>query len=80
MTTMTHAKYDELQKKMDKLYSDFIDLAADAEESNEDMIKVSEWVDEEMSKIFRWTNTDDEKVLAELQADHDKLKEMLLEC
>lgn len=76
---MTHEKYDELQKKMDKLYSDFIDLGADAEESNEDFSKVSEWLDEEMSKIFRWANTDDEKVLAELRADYNKLKEML-EC
>lgn len=76
---MTHEKYDELQKKMDKLYSDFIDLAADAEESNEDFSKVSEWVDKEMSKIFRWANTDDKKILADLQADYDKLSEML-EC
>lgn len=75
---MTHKKYDELQKKMEQLYSDFIDLGADAEESNEDFSKVSEWLDEEMSKIFRWANTDDEKVLAELRADYFKLKGMLL--
>ena len=79
MTTMTHAKYDELQKKMDKLADDYIDVMAERE-SNEDLDMTSEWLDEEMSKIFRWANTDDEKVLAELQDDHDKLKEMLLEC
>ena len=74
---MTHEKYNELQKKMDKLYSDFIDLAADAEESNEEFNEVSEWLDEEMSKIFRWADTDDEEVLAELQDDYLKLKSML---
>jgi len=79
MTTMTHEKYDELQQKIDKLASDYIDEMAEIE-SNEDLDMTSEWLDEEMSKIFRWANTDDEKVLAELQAYHDKLKEMLLEC
>lgn len=75
---MTHEKYNELQKKMDKLVSDFVDEMAEIE-SNEDLDMTSEWLDEEMSKIFRWANTDDEKVLAELQADYNKLKEML-EC
>ena len=77
---MTHEKYDELQKKMDKLYSDFVDLGADIEKRGDDMNKLSEWVDDQMDDIFKWANTDDEKVLAELQADYDKLKEMLLEC
>lgn len=78
---MTHAKYNELQKKMDQLYSDFIDLGADTEERDEDMIKVSEWVDDQMDDIFKWANDHDaeEKVLAELRADYNKLKEML-EC
>lgn len=76
---MTHEKYNELQKKMDKLYSDFVDVAADIEKRGDDMNKLSEWVDDQMDDIFKWANTDDEKVLAELQADHDKLKEML-EC
>lgn len=77
---MTHEKYNELQKKMDKLYSDFVDVAADIEKRGEDISKVSEWVDKEMEEIFNWANTDDEKVLAELRADYFKLKEMLLEC
>lgn len=77
---MTHEKYDELQNKMDKLYSDFVDLGADIEESGDDMNKLSEWLDEKMEAIFNWANTDDEKVLAELRADYFKLKEMLLEC
>ena len=76
---MTHEKYNELQKKMDKLYSDFVDVAADIE-TDEDITKVSEWVDDQMDDIFKWANTDDEKVLAELRADYFKLKEMLLEC
>lgn len=76
---MTHEKYNELQKKMDKLYSDFVDVAADIE-TDEDIAKVSEWVDDQMDDIFNWANTDDEKVLAELRADYFKLKEMLLEC
>ena len=74
---MTHEKYNELQKKMDKLYSDFVDVAADIE-TDEDITKVSEWVDDQMDDIFKWANTDDEKVLAELRADYFKLKEMLL--
>lgn len=78
MTTMTHEKYNELQKKMDKLASDYVDVMAEIE-SNEDLDMTSEWLDEEMSKIFRWANTDDEKVLAELRSDYAKLKEML-EC
>lgn len=78
MTTMTHEKYNELQKKMDKLASDFVDEMAEIE-SNEDLDMTSEWLDEQMHKIFRWANTDDEKVLAELHADYNNLKEML-EC
>ena len=74
---MTHEKYNELQKKMDKLASDYVDVMAEIE-SNEDLDMTSEWLDEEMSKIFRWANTDDEQVLAELRADYIKLKEMLL--
>lgn len=74
---MTHEKYNELQKKMDKLYSDFVDVGADIEKRGDDMNKLSEWLEEKMHAIFRWANTDDEKVLAELQDDHDKLKEML---
>lgn len=73
---MTHEKYNELQKKMDKLVSDLVDEMAEIE-SNEDLDMTSEWLDEEMSKIFRWANTDDENVLAELNADYAKLKEML---
>lgn len=75
---MTHEKYNELQKKMDKLASDFVDQMAEIE-SNEDLDMTSEWLDEKMSAIFRWANTDDEKVLAELRSDYSKLKEML-EC
>ena len=78
MTTMTHEKYNELQKKMDKLASDYVDVMAEIE-SNEDLDMTSEWLDEEMSKIFRWANTDDENVLAELAVDYAKLKKML-EC
>lgn len=76
MTTMTHEKYNELQKKMDKLASDYVDEMAEIE-SYEDLDMTSEWLDAEMSKIFRWANTDDENVLAELKADYAKLKEML---
>lgn len=76
MTTMTHEKYNELQKKMDKLASDFVDEMAEIE-SNEDLDMTSEWLDEKMHNIFRWANTDDESVLAELQDDYLKLKSML---
>lgn len=75
---MTHEKYNELQKKKDKLVSDFVDEMADIE-TEEDIETVSAWLDEKMDEMFNWVNTDDEKVLAELQADRDKLKEML-EC
>lgn len=78
MTTMTHEKYNELQKKMDKLASDFVDEMADIE-TEEDIEIVSAWLDEKMDEMFNWVNTDDEKVLAELRADYIKIKEML-EC
>lgn len=75
---MTHEKYNELQKKMDKLVSDFVDEMADIE-TEEDIETVSAWLDEKMDEMFNWADTDDEKVLAELHADYIKLKEML-EC
>ena len=74
---MTHAKYNELQKKMDKLASDYVDEMAEIE-SNEDLDMTSEWLDDKMDAIFKWANTDDEKVLAELRSDYFKLKGMLL--
>lgn len=78
---MTHENYNELQKKMDQLYSYFIEVAADTETAGEDMSKVSEWVDNNIQPIINWAKDHDaeEKVLAELQADYNKLKEML-EC
>ena len=77
MTTMTHEKYNELQKKMDKLADEYIDVMAEIE-SNEDLDMTSEWLDDKMEEIFKWANTDDEKVLAELRSDYFKLKGMLL--
>ena len=77
MTTMTHEKYKELQKKMDKLVSDFVDEMADIE-TDEDIETVSAWLDEKMDAMFNWVDTDDEKVLAELRSDYFKLKDMLL--
>lgn len=74
---MTHEKYNELQKKMDKLASDFVDELAEIE-TDQDVDKVSAWLDEKMDAIFNWANTDDEKVLAELRSDYFKLKGMLL--
>lgn len=74
---MTHEKYNELQKKMDKLVSDFVDEMADIE-TEEDIETVSAWLDEKMDEMFNWVNTDDEKVLAELRSDYFKLKGMLL--
>lgn len=74
---MTHEKYNELQKKMDKLASDFVDEMTEIE-NNEDIDMASEWLDDKMDAIFEWANTDDEKVLAELRADYFKLKAMLL--
>lgn len=74
---MTHEKYNELQKKMDKLASDFVEEMAEIE-TQEDLTKVSEWLDDKMHNIFRWANTNDEKVLAELRSDYFKLKDMLL--
>lgn len=77
MTKMTHEKYNELQKKMDKLVSDFVDEMADIE-TEEDVNTVSMWLDEKMDAMFNWVDTDDEKVLAELRSDYFKLKDMLL--
>lgn len=75
MTTMTHEKYNELQKKMDKLASDYVDEMAEIESKGEEM--TSEWLYDHMCKIIIWADTDDENVLAELQADYAKLKAML---
>lgn len=77
MTTMTHEKYNELQKKMDKLAGDYIDVMAERESKNLEL--TSEWLDTHMEEIYKWADTDDEEVLAELRADYNKLKEML-EC
>lgn len=78
---MTHEKYNELQKKMDQLYSDFVEVAADIETADDDMSKVSEWVDDNIQPIINWAKDHDaeEEVLNELQTDYNKLKEML-EC
>ena len=75
MTKMTHAKYNELQKKMDKLADEYIDVMAERESKNLEL--TSKWLDDKMDAIFNWANTDDEKVLVELKADYEKLKEML---
>ena len=75
MTTMTHEKYNELQKKMDKLADDYVDTMAEIEKNGGEM--TSEWLDTHMEEIYKWANTDDEEVLAELHDDCLKLKEML---
>lgn len=74
---MTHEKYNELQKKMDKLASDFVDVMEERESKNLEL--TSEWLDTHMEDIYKWVDTDDEEVLAELHADYTNLKEML-EC
>ena len=73
---MTHEKYNELQKKMDKLVSDFVDEMAERESKNLEL--TSDWLDTHMDAMFNWVNTDDEKVLVELRSDYFKLKDMLL--
>ena len=77
MTTMTHTKYNELQKKIDKLAYEYIDVMAERESKNLEL--TSEWLDTHMEEIYKWADTDDEEVLAELHDDYLKLKEML-EC
>lgn len=81
MTTMTHEKYNELQKKMDKLYSDFVDVAAEVEKLGDDMQEVSKWIYDNINPIIEWAiaHNADEKILADLQADYDELNKML-EC
>lgn len=74
---MTHEKYNELQKKMDKLASDFVEEMAEIEKNGGEM--TSEWLDNEMNTILEWVDTTDSSVLAELAVDYAKLKEML-EC
>lgn len=74
---MTHDKYNELQKKLDKLFSDFVDVLADIE-TQEDLDNASQWADYHYNQILEWANTTDTKVLNELQQDYFKLKEMLL--
>lgn len=75
MTKMTHAKYNELQKKMDQLADEYIYVMAEIESKNLEL--TSEWLDTNMEEIYKWADTDDEEVLAELHDDYLKLKEML---
>ena len=75
MTKMTHEKYNELQKKMDQLADEYIDVMAEIEKNGGEM--TSEWLDTNMEEIFKWADTDDEEVLSELQDDYSKLKSML---
>lgn len=77
---MTHEKYNELQKKMDKLYSDFVDVAAEVEKRGDDMQEVSKWIDDNINPIIEWAiaHNADEKILADLQADYDELNKMLV--
>lgn len=80
MTTMTHEKYNELQKKMDKLYSDFLDELTDIE-TEEDVSYMMLWVDNHISLVDLWArrNGADVETLLEIESDSVKLKEML-EC
>lgn len=73
---MTHEKYNELQKKIDKLASDYVDVMAEIE-SNEDINLASKWLDNEIEAILEWADTNDSTVLAELAIDYSKLKGML---
>lgn len=73
---MTHEKYNELQKKMDKLASDFVDEMAEIE-SDEAINLASKWLDNEIDAILEWADTNDSTVLAELAVDYSKLKGML---
>ena len=75
MTKMTHEKYNELQKKMDKLADDYIDVMAERESKNLEL--TSEWLDTHMEEIYKWADTDDEEVLTELHDNYLKLREML---
>lgn len=75
MTKMTHEKYNELQKKMDKLASDFVDEMTEIEKNGGEM--TSDWLDTHMEEIYTWADTYDGEVLAELRADYLTLKEML---
>ena len=72
---MTHEKYNELQKKMDKLADEYIDVMAERESKNLEL--TSEWLDTHMEEIYKWADTDDEEVLTELHDDYLKLKSML---
>ena len=72
---MTHEKYNELQKKMDQLAEEYIDVMAERESKNLEL--TSEWLDTHMEDIYKWADTDEEDVLAELHDDYLKLREML---
>ena len=76
---MNYNKYNELEKKMDKLYSDFIDEAAEIENEN-DFDKVSKWVDDNFDPIFDWAenNGAENQILNELKSDYFKLKDYLI--
>lgn len=77
---MTHEKYNELQKKMDKLYSDFLDELTEIK-TEEDVSYMMMWVDNHISMVDLWArrNGADVETLLEIESDSVKLKEML-EC
>ena len=76
---MNYNKYNELEKKMDKLYSDFIDEVAKIENEN-DFNKVSKWVDDNFNLIFNWAknNGAENQILNELKSEYFQLKDYLL--
>lgn len=75
---MTHEKYNELQKKIDKVYSDFVNELAEIE-TEEDINKVSEWVGHQIKPIIEWAKDNDaeEKILDDVRRAYFKLQEVL---
>lgn len=59
---MKHEKYKELQKKMDKLASDFVDEMAEIE-TDEDLEMTAEWLYDYMCNIIIWADTQQNRTM-----------------
>ena len=69
MTTITHEKYNELQKKMDKLADEYVDTMAEIESNEGEM--TSEWLDTHMAEIIKWADTQQNRAMWKRNAHHN---------
>lgn len=76
---MTHDKYNELQTRLDKIFSDFLDEVEDIE-TEQDVLYMRLWVDNHIKLVSLWAriNGADDNILSEIKQDSITLMEMLV--